>query len=217
MDAVRARPLPPTPGNLAWAKAVLGHLLAYGHSDSFAYSTPQDECHSFARFLTPFCRGLIDWAKGPVWTFEADEAGTGKDTLADITHVQQTGCEIGYSPSADNEEMRKGITSFLLAGGSFYHLGNVRGAFRCAPFEQASSASRIHCDRLLGQSKTLRLRNEAEYSFPPMMRCSLPTSCAVADASFSVGMAAASTSAPSAFGASLAGPSATGQWLPPPH
>ncbi len=165
MDAVRARPLPPTPGNLAWAKAVLGHLLAYGHSDSFAYSTPQDECHSFARFLTPFCRGLIDWAKGPVWTFEADEAGTGKDTLADITHVQQTGCEIGYSPSGDNEEMRKGITSFLLAGGSFYHLGNVRGAFRCAPFEQASSASRIHCDRLLGQSKTLRLRNEAEYSF----------------------------------------------------
>ena len=165
MDAVRARPLPTTPENIAWARAVLGHLLAYGGGDSFAYGSPQDECHSFARFLTPFCRGLMDWNKGPVWTFEADEPGVGKDTLADLTHVQQTGAEIGYSPTTDVEEMRKAITSFLLAGGSFFHLGNVRGVFRCSPFEQASSATRTHCDRLLGQSKTLRLRNEAEYSF----------------------------------------------------
>ena len=165
MDAVRARPLPPTPENVAWAKAVLGHLIGYGRGDSFAYGSPQDECHSFARFMTPFCRGLMDWAKGPVWTFEADEAVTGKDTLANLTHVQQTGAEIGYSPTTDVEEMRKAITSFLLAGGSFFHLGNVRGVFRCSPFEQASSATRTHCDRLLGHSKTLNLRNEAEYSF----------------------------------------------------
>ncbi|MBU6303728.1 MAG: bifunctional DNA primase/polymerase, partial [Verrucomicrobia bacterium] len=165
LDAVHALPLPPTPENIAWAKAALAHLLAFGAGDSFAYSTPQDECHSFARFLTPFCRGLMDWAKGPVWTFEADDPGTGKDTLADLTHVQQTGAEVGYSPTTDVEEMRKTLTSFLLGGGSFFHIGNVRGSFKSAPFEAATAASRMHQDRLLGQSKPLRLRNEAEYSF----------------------------------------------------
>lgn len=165
LDSVRAQPLPPTEANIAWAKAALAHLLAYGNGDSFAYGSPQDECHSFARFLTPFCRGLMGWNKGPVWTFEADDPGTGKDTLADLTHVQQTGAEIGYAPTSDAEEMRKAISSFLLAGGSFFHLGNVRGVFRCAPFEQASSATLIFQDRLLGQNKTLHLRNEAEYSF----------------------------------------------------
>lgn len=165
LDAVHALPLPPTPGNIAWAKAALAHLLAFGTGDSFAFATPQDECHSFARFLTPFCRGLMDWCKGPVWTFEADDPGTGKDTLADLTHVQQTGAEIGFSPTTDVEEMRKAITSFLLAGGSFFHIGNIRGPFKCAPFEAATAASRTHQDRFLGENKTLKLRNEAEYSF----------------------------------------------------
>lgn len=131
MDAVRARPLPPTPENVAWAKAVFGHLIGYGEVAPLWQSAGRVSfvCQVHDSLL-PGSDGL---GRGRVWTFEADEAGTGKDTLADLTHVQQTGAEMGISPTTDVEGNAQGHHFLPVAGGSFFHLGNVRGVFRCSP------------------------------------------------------------------------------------
>ncbi|MCF7730235.1 MAG: hypothetical protein K9N23_01045 [Akkermansiaceae bacterium] len=78
--------------------------------------------------------------------------GCGKDTCADLTHLAYTGRSIICAPLSKecDDEMRKRITSALLAGSRFFHLANMKGHVRYASLEAATDDSGVWEDRRLG-------------------------------------------------------------------
>ena len=64
-----------------------------------------------------------------------------------------------------DDEMRKRITSALLAASRFFHLANMKGHVRYASLEAATDNSGVWEDRRLGVSETITLPNETEFSF----------------------------------------------------
>ena len=141
----------------------------FGPADQggFWWHDEQARVHAIARFITPFCRGLMDWNRSPLWIFDGNREGCGKDTCADITHLAYTGRSIICAPLSKecDDEMRKRITSALMAGSRFFHLANMKGHVRYASLEAATDNSGVWEDRRLGVSETLSLPNETEFSF----------------------------------------------------
>ncbi len=144
-----------------------GELLATPDQGGFWWRDDQARTHALARLVTPFCRGLMGWRRTPLWIFDGNREGCGKDTCADVTHVLYTGRSIICAPLSKeaDEEMRKRITSALMAGSRFFHLANMKGHVRYASLEAATDNSGVWEDRRLGVSETLRLPNETEFSF----------------------------------------------------
>ncbi|MCB1090624.1 MAG: hypothetical protein KDL87_03785, partial [Verrucomicrobiae bacterium] len=133
----------------------------------FWWHDEQSRGHAIARLVTPFCRGLMGWKRSPLWIFDGNREGCGKDTCADVTHVLYTGRSIICAPLSKDcdEEMRKRITSALLSCARFFHLANMKGHIRYASLEAATDNSGTWEDRRLGVSETLVLPNETEFSF----------------------------------------------------
>ncbi len=142
-------------------------LFAMPDKGGFWWHDGQARTHALARLVTPFCRGLMGWRRPPLWIYDGNREGCGKDTCADITHVLYTGRSIICAPLSKDcdEEMRKRITSALMAGSRFFHLANMKGHIRYASLEAATDNSGVWEDRRLGVSETLRLPNETEFSF----------------------------------------------------
>ena len=109
----------------------------------------------------------MGWKRTPLWIFDGNREGCGKDTCADLTHVAYTGRSIVCAPLSKecDDEMRKRITSALMAGSRFFHLANMKGHVRYASLEAATDNSGVWEDRRLGVSETLTLPNETEFSF----------------------------------------------------
>ncbi|MBN8459393.1 MAG: bifunctional DNA primase/polymerase [Verrucomicrobia bacterium] len=133
----------------------------------FWWHDEQARVHALARFVTPFCRGLMEWRRTPLWIFDGNREGCGKDTCADLTHIAYTGRSVICAPLSKDcdDEMRKRITSALMAGSRFFHLANMKGHVRYASLEAATDDSGVWEDRRLGVSETITLPNETEYSF----------------------------------------------------
>jgi DNA polymerase-1 len=146
---------------------LLGELFALPEHGGFWWHDEQARVHALARFITPFCRGLMDWRRTPLWIYDGNREGSGKDTCADVTHVAYTGRSIVCAPIGKDgdEEMRKRITSALMAYSRFFHLANMKGHVRYAALEAATDNSGIWEDRRLGVSETIILPNETEFSF----------------------------------------------------
>ena len=142
-------------------------LFGPAEQGGFWWHDEQARVHAIARFITPFCRGLMDWNRPPLWIFDGNREGCGKDTCADITHLAYTGRSIICAPLSKecDDEMRKRITSALMAGSRFFHLANMKGHVRYASLEAATDNSGVWEDRRLGVSETLSLPNETEFSF----------------------------------------------------
>ena len=132
----------------------------------FHWRSEQDKTHALARFITPFCRGLMEWRRSPLWIFEGNRPSCGKDTCADTTQVLYTGVSLIVSPLSkdSDEEMRKRITSFLIDGSQFFHLSNMKGHICSAALEAATDNSGSWGDRILGVSQSVSLVNEMEFS-----------------------------------------------------
>lgn len=146
---------------------LVGELFCPPDQGGFWWHDEQAQIHALARLITPFCRGLMGWKRSPLWIFDGNREGCGKDTCADATHLLYTGRSIICAPLSKNcdEEMRKRITAALLAGSRFFHLANMKGHVRYASLEAATDNSGVWEDRRLGVSETLFLPNETEYSF----------------------------------------------------
>ncbi len=144
-----------------------GELFATPDKGGFWWHDEQARTHALARLVTPFCRGLMGWRRPPLWIYDGNREGCGKDTCADVTHVLYTGRSIICAPLSKDcdEEMRKRITSALLAGARFFHLANMKGHVRYSALEAATDNSGVWEDRRLGQSENLILPNETEFSF----------------------------------------------------
>lgn len=163
-------PHAPTLRNMSHSEAIkwlLGELFAMPEQGGFWWHDEQARIHALARFITPFCRGLMNWKRTPLWIYDGNREGSGKDTCADVTHNAYTGRSVVCAPIGKDgdEEMRKRITSALMAYSRFFHLANMKGHVRYAALEAATDNSGVWEDRRLGVSETIILPNETEFSF----------------------------------------------------
>jgi DNA polymerase-1 len=156
-----------TMGHAEALRWLLQDLFGLPEHGGFWWHDEQSRIHALARFITPFCRGLMGWKRTPLWIYDGNREGCGKDTCADLTHLAYTGRSIICAPLSKecDDEMRKRITSALMAGSRFFHLANMKGHVRYASLEAATDNSGVWEDRRLGVSETLTLPNETEFSF----------------------------------------------------
>jgi hypothetical protein len=134
----------------------------------FEFTSPQSKTHAYARFLTPFFRGIIGYSEPvPCWFFNGNRPRCGKDYLAGITQITYEGFPFEDAAIGDKpEETCKRITAGLMAGRRFFHFANCQGYLQDKCFIQAIT-DMIWRDRLLGGNSAandLQIPNEAEYS-----------------------------------------------------
>ena len=134
----------------------------------FCWADKQSLVHAIARIITPYCHGLMGWhARTPLWTYQANQPGAGKDYCADVVHVLYTGSRVGDAPlGKDGEEIRKRITTFLNSGRRFIHFANCQVYIEDQTFIGLLT-SPIYSARNLGSTSSeadLVLPNESEYS-----------------------------------------------------
>ncbi len=145
---------------------IRNELLGSPLDGGFFWANEQALSHAVARLITPFCRGIINWERSPLWIFDGNREGCGKDTCASIAFMLYVGRPVICAPLAkgSDEEMRKRITSALRVGHPFFHFANMKGHIDFAALEAATDNSGYLEDRILGASKSITLRNEMEYS-----------------------------------------------------
>jgi DNA polymerase-1 len=149
-----------------------------GDTDSggFPWRDEQSRINALARLLTPLCRGLMGWAKAPLFVLLANQPRLGKDTFAMAVQILYTGeAEVGASldSKSGDAEMRKRITSLLLKARWFIHFANMGGHLNFSALEAATDASLNWTDRILQHSRIATLPNEAEYSLSMNLGASL--------------------------------------------
>jgi hypothetical protein len=108
-----------------------------------------------ASVLTPLARFAFD-GPAPGFLFDANTRGTGKGLLAEVTALVASGrgfAVAGYS--ANDEEMRKVITSIAMTGESMVLFDNVTDAVGGAALDRALTC-RVWEDRLLGGNNIFR-------------------------------------------------------------
>jgi DNA polymerase-1 len=150
------------------AKAlILDELLGDKESGGFCWADEQSKCHAVARIITPFCRGLMGWARPPLWIVEANRERCGKDFFAQIPCILFLGRKVIFAPPTkdSDEEMRKRITTALMANARMVHFANIKGHIRYAALEAATDNTGVWQDRILGGNSEACLPNEAEFSF----------------------------------------------------
>ncbi len=134
----------------------------------FEFKNDQSRTHAYARFLTPYFRGIIGFLEPvPCWFFNANRPRAGKDYLAGMTQIAFEGFAFEDSAINDNaDETCKRITAGLLAGRRHFHFANCQGYLQDKFFIQAITDS-VWRTRLLGSNgahSDLLIPNEAEYS-----------------------------------------------------
>lgn len=157
-DAPVIRPMPVTE-----AKALIMRI-----HQGFCFKDAQSITHALARFITPYCRGLMGWtARFPLWIFNANRPRAGKDYLAGVTALTYEGTTCEDAPlERESEETRKRITAANMAGRRTMHLANCQGHID-DPVLIGAITSHIFSARNLGSTDAkadLRLPNEIEFS-----------------------------------------------------
>jgi hypothetical protein len=140
-------PTQPTEADAAMAIARLGELIG-----TFPFETAADRSVMLAAMLTAVARHLAD--NVPAIGFSATTAGTGKTKLARIVNIMQTGrrAPAVISPSRSEEEWRKALFAFALAGEPCVLIDNIERPFGGATLNGAITASAVQ-DRQLGVSE----------------------------------------------------------------
>jgi len=142
-------------------------LVKEAHAD-FGWKDGQSQVHALARFITPFCRGLMGWdARFPLWFYTANRPRVGKDYLAGVAQITYEGRTCEDVPlERESEETRKRITTALMAGRRIMHFANCQGYIQDAVFIGAIT-SKTFAARNLGSTDAkadLILPNEIEFS-----------------------------------------------------
>jgi len=138
----------------------------------FCFKTDQDKTNAIAGLLTPFLRGIYtDFnTRVPIFFYLGNRERVGKDFCAGVTGIVYEGQAIEETPisSGDkkgnsNEELRKKITSNMIAGRRGMHFANNKGYINNAILEQVTT-SMFWSDRLLGRNDVVTLPNEMDFS-----------------------------------------------------
>lgn len=144
----------PTAQAVAQAKNLLLNDLLV----DFPFVDDASKAHAVAILLLPFVRPMIT-GPTPLHLIDAPTPGTGKGLLADALTAPFN--PIGPAimpPPRDDEEWRKKITSFLIAGHSHLLVDNIppEGKVDSAALAVALTSTRW-TDRILGANKTVTL------------------------------------------------------------
>jgi hypothetical protein len=146
----------PTREEVTEAVALLDELLC-----DFPFADRAAKANALALILLPYVRPMIA-GPTPLHLINAPAPGTGKDLLAQLAAVLATGRPCGTkSESHTEEEWRKNLTSWLVAGCPFAYLENINYALNSATFAKCLTGT-MHRDRALGF-------NDKEYELP--IRC----------------------------------------------
>lgn len=122
------------------------------------FETPADKANCLALILTPFVRGLVPLM--PLAVVNGLHMGVGKNLLADVMWVMATGEEASPLPlPAEEEEMRKQITSVFMGGGESFVFDEAH-TLQSAQLARALT-SRTYTDRILGVSRQGKFPNNA--------------------------------------------------------
>jgi hypothetical protein len=146
------------------AVAVINEQL-YGE---FCFKNEQSLIHAIARLLTPYLKGIMGFhAKVPLWWFDANRPGAGKDYCNGVTQIVYQGRAWEDAPIGESsEETKKRITAALRAGRRAMHFANCQDHLQ-DPQLMTAISDYEYCTRGLGRndaSSDLRLRNEIDFS-----------------------------------------------------
>lgn len=118
----------------------------------FPFRTPADRSAFLAAVLTVLSRHAFE-GPTPLFLFDANTPGTGKTLLAELVLLITLGkvlSPVGYSD--DDVEMRKLITSELIAGSPVICFDNVSGNFGCPSLDRVLTST-SWTDRRLGKNE----------------------------------------------------------------
>ena len=158
----------PTSADVAEAKRLLleellvdeRHKSVHGFS-GFPFKADADVAHAVAAFLTPLIRTLV--AVVPLCVIDGLTSRVGKGLFLECLILVMTGKppDLSNLPRDDEQELRKLLTSVLLAGRTFVVFDEAH-VINSAVLCQALTAQ-SWSDRLLGGNKQVRLRNVASW------------------------------------------------------
>jgi hypothetical protein len=161
-------PEKPTNADIAEAKRwLLEELLVdernkpiHGFS-GFPFKADADVAHAVAAYLTPLIRNLVRLV--PLCVIDGLTSRVGKGLFLECLVRVMTGSppDLTNLPRDDEQELRKLLTSMLLAGRTFVVFDEAH-VINSAVLCQALTAQ-IWSDRLLGGNKQARLRNVASW------------------------------------------------------
>jgi len=150
-------PIPETPTSTDCEEAV---ALAEEMMADFPFVSDADRATAWALLLTVPLRELIAGSV-PLTVFTAPSQGTGKGLLVDAASIVTTGQRAAISSMPDargDDEMRKRITTILLAGHPVSVIDNVMRPIDSASLAAALTADRW-MDRALGVNAEVNLPN----------------------------------------------------------
>lgn len=124
----------------------------------------QPKANAIARLLTPHCQGLMGWRKrSPLWVIIANQPRSGKDYLAMIAPIVHSQLATQDPPLEYEEEVKRRITTALMAGRRFMHFANCRSDLD-NPSLEAAVTTEYWTDRAIGTSNEETVPNEIMFS-----------------------------------------------------
>lgn len=124
--------------------------------DDFPFEEPHHRSASLAGTLTVVGRSAFR-GPAPLFLHDANVRGAGKSLLVDVNALIATGRPAArMAPDEDDTEMRKRITSVVMAGDRLILIDNVIGALGGASLDAALTGDDWQ-DRVLGTNTTIRL------------------------------------------------------------
>lgn len=151
-------PQQPSEIDVATAKQLLRDELLH----DFPFCSESDIAHTYAAFILPFVRQLID-GPTPLHVVEAPGPGTGKSRICNLISILTTAtqCEARTLPHKD-DEIRKMITAELIKSKPLILIDNASEKKKIdSPSLAAVVTSISWTDRFLGESTMITLANYA--------------------------------------------------------
>jgi putative DNA primase/helicase len=147
-------PVSPAPSTeeIAAARDMLCHDVLV----DFPFTSSADLAHTIALLLTTLLRELVPGCV-PLFVVSKPTPRTGAGLLMKVITIIQSGVPIAaVTVSRDEDEMRKRLTALLIPAPALILLDNIRDRLD-SPALSAILTTSVWEDRLLGQSKTLKV------------------------------------------------------------
>jgi hypothetical protein len=150
VSGLRIPPIPesPTAEDVTRALEIVDEAIG-----DFPFSTSATYANALGLLLTPIVRQMTD-EPVPMALIDAPMAGTGKGLLGEVVALIATGRPAGTTPEvADEDEMRKRITSLMRDGTTVVTIDNVQHRLEASSLASVLTA-RVWRERVLGQTGT---------------------------------------------------------------
>jgi hypothetical protein len=153
---IKSVPENPTNEDVSEARRVLHDELLF----DFPFVNEAHYANAIALLILPFIRPMI-FGSTPLFFIESPSQGSGKTLLAKIVYAVATGGDLpGNTLPSDEEEVRKVITSELLAGKSMVVFDNFAAKRRLDSSAVAAMLTSLRwSSRILGESRNVEIVN----------------------------------------------------------